>query len=141
MLFPDVLAKIDSRFAEKITCAFAESTQKNFKSQCVTFIDFCNLHTLPVYPLDYTTVVRYLTVCSDKVTSYGTIINKLSALTKFYALSGYVLDHKHPSLDMLVRACKRQMSSDSKPKAALEPGHLLLIPQTLDAHNLAHTLF
>ena len=140
-MFSGELAQIDSRYREKIQFAFAQSTQNNFKYQCVSFLNFCAKHNFLVMPLDYSVIARYLTVCSDQVSAYGTIMNKLSALTKFYSFMGVTLDPKHPLIDMLIKSCKRQMSSESKPKVALEPGHIILISQVLDPSSLLHRLF
>ena len=45
------------------------------------------------------------------------------------------------ALDLLLKACKRQLSSTSKPKAPLEPGHIMLITQRLDQSDPINRLF
>ena len=107
---------IDNRYKDKIQFAFAESTQNNFKYQCVAFLNFCAKHNQTIIPMDYSVIARYLTVCSDQVSAYGTIMNKLSALTKFYAMCGFQLDPKHPSLTCLQRHArdKCQVSQNQK---------------------------
>ena len=69
---------------------------------------------------------------SGRVTSFHTVNNMLSSLKTFYRLSGFDLCVESPEIDLLIRSCKRTMSSDSKPKNPIEIGHLLLIKQCID---------
>ena len=87
------------------------------------------------------TVARYLTVCAAKSMVYGTIQNKLSAIVKFYRLCECSLDISHPCLDLLMRACKRDLSSASKPKSPIEPGHIILISTFCDQSDLTKRMF
>ena len=128
-------------YYHRIQSAFAESTKNNFKYQVTEFVNFCLAHMLPIFPPSPMNVARYLTSCSIKVTAYGTIMNKLSSVKKFYQLTGHILDVSSPIIDLLTRACKRDMSSSSKPKAPLEPGHLILINHMIDPSDVNHRLF
>ena len=128
-------------FQTRIKGAFAPSTASNFKTQVHQFIDFYDKHNLPVFPPVPMNVARYLTCCASKNLVYGTIQNKLSAVSKFYRLCEHTLDISHPCLDLLMRACKRELSSASKPKAPIEPGHIILIRTFCDQSNLTNRLF
>ena len=139
--FTDDLSRIDELYSDKINRAYAKATKDNFRSECTAYINFCNAHRLQIYPPDYQNVARYLTVTADKVTAFGTVTNKLSAISKFYCLSGYYLDQQHPVIDMLIKACRREMSVSSRPKAPLEPGHILLIQAAIDSDLPLHRLF
>ena len=105
------------------------------------FITFCEEKRLPVFPPVPMNVARYLTVCASRSMVYGTIQNKLSAIVKFYRLCECTLDVTHPCLDLLLRACKRELSSASKPKAALEAGHIILIRTFCDQSDLTKRMF
>ena len=107
----------------------------------VSFIDFCENYGLTLFPPQPKNVARYLTVCADKPMVYATINNKLSAIGKFYRLCGHKLDTSHPDLDIFMQACKKQLSSTSKPKAPIEPGHLILIQAICDISIPDNRLF
>ena len=80
-------------------------------------------------------------MCLERVGSHSTIMNKLSALKKFYSLNGFTMDLHHPILELFTRASKRQLSITARPKAPLEPGHIIMMRQTLDFSNPLHKLF
>ena len=67
--------------------------------------------------------------------------NKLSSVKKLYNLCGYKVDVSDPIIDLLLRTCKREMSSVSKPKAPIEPGHIILISHMIDPSDIYHKLF
>ena len=117
---------------DRINDAYAPSTMNNFQRQVINFVQFCDTHGLPVVPPHPRNVGLYLCQAADKNMVYGTIANKLSALVKMYKLCGLTLDVSDPALELFMKACKRQLSSKSKPKAPLEPGHIILISQTCD---------
>ena len=96
---------------------------------------------LVLFPPCPSTVARYLTMVTLKVASYGTIANKLSAIVKFYNICGHSLNVHHPKIDLLIKACKRDMSVTSRPKAPLEPSHLILIMHILQSGELVHIMF
>ena len=104
-------------------------------------MDFYAYHRLPLYPPCPMNVARYLTVHSDIVKSYGTVNNTLSAIVKFYQLSGYNLDVTSPILDLLLKSCKRSMSYMSKPKSPIQIGHILLIKNIVDFSNPCESAF
>ena len=132
---------MDNQYYDFIKSAYAESTAANFRRECVHFINFCKAHCLVIYPPDTMNVARYLTTCLDNITSHATLMNKLSALKKFYALSGFEIKSDHPILLMLTRASRRELSITARPKAPLEPGHIILIKHMLDGANPIHTMF
>ena len=132
---------VDARYQQKITAAYADSTSKNFCKNWVRFMNFYAAHKIPLYPPCPVNVARYVTVYSDQVGAYGTVNNLLSSIKKFYELSGYTLDTKSPVLDMLLKACKRTMSSVSKPKNPIEVAHILLIKNLIDVNNSVHNAF
>ena len=107
--------------------AYATSTASAFRYQWTAFINFHLAHKLSLYPLNYMNVARYLTVYSQKVSAYASIMNVASSLKKFYHLSGYILDLSHPIIDLLLKSCKKNKSQSAKPKSPIEPGHLILI--------------
>ena len=72
-------------------------------------------------------VARFITMYSDKVSSFNTVNNMVSSLKTFYKLSGFELNVQSPVIDLLLRSFRRTMSSQSKPKNPIEIGHLLLI--------------
>ena len=131
----------DTLYREKIQSAYCESTARNFKYQCEEFVNFCAAHALQIFPPVELNVARYLTCASTKVSAYSTIMNKLSAVKKFYHMYGYELKTAHPAIDLLTKACKREMSSESKPKAPIEPGHIILISHMIDPSDINHQLF
>ena len=128
-------------YFEKLKSAYADSTMSNFKYQVTEYFNFALSNGCQIFPPVPMNIARYLTSCSQKVTAYGTIQNKLSAVKKLYNLCGYKIDVSDPIIDLLIRACKRDMSSDSKPKAPIEPGHLILISHMLEPGNIHHKLF
>ena len=128
-------------YRRRIVSAFAQSTADNFKYQVNHLVEFYHKHHLPLFPPAPMNVARYLTVCASKSMTYGTIQNKLSAVNKFYRLCEHKLDTSHPALDLLMRACKRDLSSESKPKAPIEPGHIILIRTFCDQSDLTNRLF
>ena len=140
-LISDCLLVIDSMYQSRIVSAYAPSTASNFRNQMNQFLNFYNQHDLPVFPPVPMNVARYLTVCASKNMVYGTIQNKLSAVAKFYRLCECNLDVSHPCLDLLMKACKRDLSATSKPKAPIEPGHILLIRTFCDQSDLTNRLF
>ena len=123
------MSQLDADYAEFIQSAYAESTSKAFLSHSMKFIEFCSAHKLQLYPLSIVNVSRYLTYYCQKVGSFSTVSNVVSSLKKFYALSGYVLDVNNPLIDLLLKAAKRTMSSQSKP---IQPAHIILIKQLVD---------
>ena len=137
----DSLSELDALYYKKIQSAYAESTVKNFKYQTIEYFNFCLAHAYQIYPPVSMNIARYLTACTQRVSAFGTIMNKLSAIKKMYHLSGYEVDASHPIIDLLVKACKRDMSAESKPKAPLEPSHLILINSLMDPSNLDHRIF
>ena len=98
-------------------------------------------HKLPLYPPCPMNVARYLTDYSDQVGAYGTVNNILSSIKKFYELSGYSLDTRSPVIDLLLKACKRTMSSESKPKSPIQVSHIILIKNLIDFSNPLHYAF
>ena len=128
-------------YRDRVSSAFAPSTAANFRYQMKSFLDFYNKHNLPLFPPIPMNVARYLTFCASKSVVFGTIQNKLSAVSKFYKLCEQHLDVSHPCLDLLLKACKRDLSSDSKPKAPIEPGHIILIRTFCDQSELTNRLF
>ena len=86
-------------------------------------------------------VARFLTFYCDKVGSYATVNNMLSSIKTFYKYSGYHLDTSHPIIDLLMRSCRRTMSTNSKPKSPIELGHLLLIKGLIDFNNPSEFAF
>ena len=128
-------------YCERILSAYAPSTAANFKYQVTAFTNFCDQYSLPVFPPKPMNVARYITVCASKSMVYGTIMNKLSAIVKFYKLCETNLDTSHPCLDLLIKACKRDLSSSSKPKSPIEPGHIILINTLCDQSNPTNRLF
>ena len=113
----------------------------NFRTECVAFMNFCKAHCLQLFPPVYINIARYLTVMADRVSAFGTIANKLSAICKFYALTGFHVDSHNPTIELLVKSCRRDLSVSSRPKAPLEPAHLILIRDMLDYNVLTHRLF
>ena len=113
----------------------------NFKRLCVSYVEFCAAHRLVIFPPDYQNIARYLTLVTTKVSAFGTMTNKLSGLSKFYNLSGHPINVHHPLIELLIKSCKREMSVSARPKAPLEPGHILLIAQILDNSDPYHRLF
>ena len=87
---------------------------------------------VPPCPLN---VARYVTMYSEKVGAFGTVSNLVNSIAKFYELSGYKLDTKSPVLDLLLKACKRTMSSVSKPKSPIQVAHILLIKNIVDFND------
>ena len=134
-------SRLDLLYFEKLKSAFAESTMSNFKYQVNDFFNFALINGLQIFPPVSMNIARYITSCTLKVSAYGTIQNKLSAIKKLYNLCGYKVDVSDPIIDLLLRACKREMSSVSKPKAPIEPGHLILISHMIDPGNIHHKLF
>ena len=114
---------------------------ENFRRLCKTYVEFCKAHRLTVLPPNYQTVTRFLTLVTTKVSAYGTMANKISGLVKFYKLCGFNLNVHHPMIELLLKACKREMSVSARPKAPLEPGHILLISQILDNNDPYHRIF
>ena len=68
-------------------------------------------------------------------------MNKLSAIKKMYNLCGHTLDVNSPLIDLLTKACRRDMSVNSKPKAPIEPGHLILMTHMMDMSDVNYRLF
>lgn len=135
------LDAIDREYCRKVTGAYAESTAKNLASQWTNFIDFYGAHHLPLYPPCPLNVARYLTSYSAKVGAYGTLCNALSAISKFYELSGFKLDTQSPVIDLLLKSCKRHMSSVSKPKSPIQVPHILLIKNIVNFNDPAEHAF
>ena len=104
-------------------------------------MNFCKAHRLQLFPPIEMNIARYLTVMAEKVSAFGTIANKLSALCKFYSLTGFKVDPHNPTIELLIKSCRRELSVSSRPKAPLEPGHLLQIMQNIDQGNLMHRIF
>ena len=121
--------------------AYAPSTAKNFVYQVNQYVDFCSAHRLVLFPPMPLNVARFITVSSTKNITYATLMNKISAIKKFYYLCGYKLNMDDPAIQLLLAACKREYSSASKPKLPIEPGHLLLIKSILETQNPMHQLF
>ena len=121
--------------------AYATSTASAFRYNWTAFINFHLAHKLPLYPLNHMNVARYLTVYSQKVSAYATIMNVASAIKKFYQLSGYVLDLSHPIIDLLLKSCKRLKSQTAKPKSPIEPGHLVLIGYVINYNEPCEYMF
>ena len=94
-----------------------------------------------MFPPDVMNIARYLTVSLQNITSHSTVMNKISAIKKFYALSGYQIQTDHPILLLFIRASRRELSVTARPKAPVEPGHIILIGQMLDGANPIHRLF
>ena len=92
-------------------------------------------HYLQVFPPIPINVARYITVLSTRLTAYATLQNHVSALRKFYTLSGFLLDTTHPVIDILLKSLKRQMSAASKPKAPLTPEQIVLISHIIDSSD------
>ena len=135
------LGQLDQLYYEKIKSAYADSTMANFRYQAMEYVNFCLNHGCQIFPPVPMNIARYITSCTLKVAAYGTIQNKLSAIRKLYHLCGHNVDTSDPIIDLLLRACKRDMSSVSKPKAPIEPGHIILISQMMDQSDIHHTLF
>ena len=129
------LSDIDAQYSQKITHAYARSTTQNFIYQWSQFIEFCGKHNLQLYPPVPYNVARFITMYSDKVSSFNTVNNMVSSLKTFYKLSGFELNVQSPVIDLLLRSCRRTMSSQSKPKNPIEIGHLLLIKNFVDFSN------
>ena len=141
LYFSDTLYDIDAKYNEKISHAYASSTTRNFMYQWSQFIEFCGKHKLQMYPPVPQNVARFLTMYSGKVNSFNTVNNMLSSIRTFYRLSGFSLNVESPEIDLFVRACKRTMSSDSKPKNPIEVGHLLLIRKCVNFQNPTECAF
>ena len=141
LYFVDFVAKLDAQYSEFIQSAYAESTCKVFLSYSMKYIEFCAAHKLQLYPLNIITVTRYLTHYCTKVGSFSTVSNVVSALKKFYALSGYFLDISNPLIDLLLKSAKRTLSSQSKPKSPIQISHILLIRNVVDFSNPTHRAF
>ena len=135
------MSKLDVEYTKLINSAYAEATCKNFMYYSMNFIEFCAAHKLELYPVNISTVVRYLTHYTKKVGSYSTIANVISAISKFYSLSGFKLDVSHPLIDLLLKAAKRTMSSTSKPKSPIQVAHIILIKNVIDMSNVTHRVF
>mgnify|MGYP001545517392 CR=1 FL=1 len=54
---------------------------------------------------------------------------------------GYTLDVQNPVIDMLLKGCKKELSTSARPKAPLEPVHLVLIQNLIDHGNPKHRMF
>lgn len=133
--------RIDQMYSHRISRAYAQSTMNNFRSECLAYFNFAKAHRLQIFPPVYKNVARYLTVMAEKVTAIGTMTNKLSAISKMYALCDYNFDSNNPTVDLLIKSCRREMSTSSRPKAPLEPGHILRIANCVDFSVLTHRLF
>ena len=135
------LDQIDIQYRQKVKGAYADSTAKNLCGQWTKFLDFYAAHKLPLYPPSPVNVARYLTVYSGKVGAYATVCNTVSAIAKFYELSGFKLDVHSPVIDLLLKSCKRHMSAMSKPRSPLQVAHILLIKNIIDFSNPCHHAF
>ena len=141
MYFVDFIDQIDECYAQFIQYAYAESTAKVFLSHAMKYIEFCAAHRLQLYPVNILTVTRYLMHYCTKVGSFSTVVNVISAIKKFYALSGYQLDVSNPMIDLLIKAAKRNMSTQCKPKSPLQIAHILLIRNVVDTSIHMHYAF
>ena len=113
----------------------------NFRRLCTSYVELCKAHRLVIIPPVYKNITRYLTLVTTKVSSFGTMSNKLSGLAKFYNLCGYPINVHHPLIELLMKSCKRDMSVCARPKAPLEPGHIILMANVLDSNDPLHKLF
>lgn len=136
-----MIREVDEQYFDFIQSAYAPSTAANFKRESLNFINFCIAHCLEIYPPDVMNIARYLTVSLQNITSHSTLMNKISSLKKFYALSGYTVPADHPILLLLTRASRRELSITARPKAPVEPGHIILIGKMIDGANPLHILF
>ena len=140
-MFSDYISQLDQQYSGHISQAYAQSTTKNFLSSWTRYIDFLAAHKLQMYPPCYVNVSRYLMHHSSKVGSYATIVNTVSAIKKFYTLSGFSLDTQHPLIDMFLKASKRTKSFMSKPKSPLLVEQLLLIKNIVNYNDKFHHAF
>ena len=136
-----MIYEVDQQYFDFIESAYAQSSANNFRREWTSFINFCLAHALVIYPPEVMNIARYLTVCLDKITAHSTLMNKVSAILRFYTLSGYKVKADHPILQLLTRASRRELSTSARPKAPIEPGHIILIKQMLDGANPLHILF
>ena len=140
-VFSDYVGQLDQQYNGFIAHAYADSTSKNFLSSWTRYIDFLSAHRLQMYPPCYVNISRYLMHFSNKVGSYGTIANTISAIKKFYSLSGFTISLDHPLIDMFLKAAKRTKSSMSKPKSPLLIEQLLLIKNIVNYQDKFHHAF
>lgn len=140
-IFSGYVAQLDAKFHKFIEKSYAQSTMQNFKSIWTKFIQFHIDNNLAIFPPFEINIRRYFIHLTNTCSAYGTLANYSSAIKLFYQVHGYQVYMSDIHMQLLMKAAKRQMSSQSKPKAPIEIPHLKFIMQNTDNNDPSQQMF
>ena len=119
--------------------AHAASTHSNMQSHLKLFTQFCHSLGHQPFPVQVTTILRYLAFISASGRAFGTIQNHISSIKHFHLLSGFPPGWDSAYLFQLaLRGSKRLLGTAPSWKLPITPKLLLSMARLFNLGNPLH---
>lgn len=140
---PSHLENLAEKARTYVDAASSSNTRRAYSADWTHFTNWCRRQGLSVMPPQPQTVGLYITACAagkatdtGKANSVSTIERRLSSLAWNYAQRGSILDRKDRHIATVMAGIRNTHAAPPRQKAALSPGDLIAMLETLDRGTL-----